>query len=179
PAAAALPPPVEPEPAAAPVEDAEPEVVYVTNDFWRLVSQLIGGVWLLTLLAWWWSSRERTEERREPEPPPVYKQQAKLIKAARKAAAANDKAGVRAALIGWARLQWPDNAPRSIGEIAARVDTPLNEQLRTLSATSYGQGEGDWNGDELGKALRSIRILDETDALDFDSPLPPLMPPGT
>ncbi len=178
PATAALPPPVEPAPAAAPAEDVEPEVVYVTNDFWKLVSQLIGGVWLLTLLAWWWSSRERENEHREPEPPPVYKQQAKFIKAARKAAAANDKARVRAALIDWARLQWPDNAPRSIGEIAARVDAPLSEELRTLSATSYGQGDSDWNGGELGKALRSIRVLDERDELDFDSPLPPLMPPN-
>ena len=136
PATAALPPPVEPAPAAAPAEDVEPEVVYVTNDFWKLVSQLIGGVWLLTLLAWWWSSRERENEHREPEPPPVYKQQAKFIKAARKAAAANDKARVRAALIDWARLQWPDNAPRSIGEIAARVDAPLSEELRPLSDAS-------------------------------------------
>ena len=168
----------EPDVTAAPVEAAEPEIVYVGNDFWKLVSQLIGGVWLLTLLAWWWSSREREQESKEPEPPPVYKQQAKLIKVAKKAATANDKARVRSALIDWARLQWPDDAPRSVGEIASRVAAPLSDELRALSATSYGRGENEWSGAEMAKALRSIRILDEHDELEFESPLPPLMPPG-
>ena len=169
----------DPEPSVAPTQAVEPEVIYVANDFWKLISQLIGGVWLLTLLAWWWSSRERDQERKEPEPPPVYKQQAKFIKAARKAALANDKARVRAALIDWGRLQWPDNSPRSIGEISSRVGAPLSDELRTLSATSYGRDDNEWNGSELAKALRSIKIIDEQDDLDFDSPLPPLMPPGT
>ncbi len=168
-----------PEPTVAPAEAAEPEVVYVANDFWKLVSQLIGGVWLLTLLAWWWSSREREQEQREPEAPPVYKQQAKFIKTAKKAAAQNDKARVRAALIDWARLQWPDDAPRSIGEIASRVSAPLSDELRVLSATSYGMGDKEWNGRELAKALRSITIAEQDEELDFGSPLPPLMPPGT
>tara|TARA_R110002096_G_scaffold97263_4_gene216701 strand:- start:13795 stop:15483 length:1689 start_codon:yes stop_codon:yes gene_type:complete len=170
--------PVEPTP---PAETAEPAAVVVADSFWKLLTQLIGGVWLLTLLAWWWSSRERDRERehREPEPPPVYKQQAKLLKAARKSAAAHDKGGVRRALVEWGRLQWPDDAPRSVGELALRVQPPLSDELYALSACSYGSSNDNWDGNALAKALRSIKVNEPGDELGFDSPLPPLMPPGT
>jgi len=149
------------------------------DGFWKRVSQLIAAVWLLTVVAWWWSSRETKREPREPEPPPIYKQQAKFVKAAKKAAAANDKAGVRAAMIEWGRLQWPDDAPRSIGDFASRIAAPLSEELRTLSASSYSSGVDEWDGKALAKALRSIKLLIEDSEATAESPLPPLMPPGT
>jgi hypothetical protein len=155
--------------------EAEPE----PDGFWKRVSQLIAGVWLLTVVAWWWSSREKTREPREPEPAPIYKQQAKSVKAARKAAMAGDKAGVRTAMLEWARLQWRDDAPRSIGDIANRVAAPLSDELRALSASSYSHGAEDWDGSALAKAIRSIKVLVEDGEAATQSLLPPLMPPGT
>lgn len=175
----AAPPVAEPVDPTPPADTAEPVPLVVADSFWKLVSQLIGGVWLLTLLAWWWSTRENKREIREPEPPPVYRQQAKFVKAARKSAAANDKAGVRSALLEWARLQWPDDAPRSVGELASRVQSPLGDELYVLSASSYGNGDVHWDGKALAKALRSIKVVEPGNDLNFDSPLPPLMPPGT
>jgi oxygen tolerance protein BatD len=148
------------------------------DGFWKRVSQLIAAAWLLTLVAWWWSSREIRREPREPEPPPIYKQQAKFVKAARKAAAANDKAGVRSAVIEWGRLQWPDDAPRSIGDFAMRVAAPLSEELLTLSASSYSSSAVEWDGKALAKALRSISVLVVAGEVTTAEPLPPLMPPG-
>ena len=175
-----LPPPAEPEYAdlANNGRADQPEAEPAPDEFWKRVSQLIGGVWLLTVVAWWWSSRETKREPGEPEPPPIYKQQAKFVKAARKAAAANDRAGVRAAVIEWGRLQWPDDAPRSIGDFAKRVAAPLSDELRTLSACSYSSGTSNWDGTSLAKALRSISVLIEDSEVTTDSPLPPLMPPG-
>ncbi len=180
-AEAILPPPAEPEYAelANNGRADQPEAKPAPDGFWKRVSLLIAGVWLLTVVAWWWSSRETKREPREPEPPPIYKQQAKFVKAARKAAAADDKAGVRAAVIEWGRLQWPDDAPRSVADVAKRVASPLSEELLNLSASSYGSGASEWNGSSLAKALRSIGVLMEDTEAAMDSPLPPLMPPGT
>ena len=155
------------------------ESAMLPDGFWKRVSELIAAAWLLTVIAWWWSSRERHRQIREPEPAPIYKQQARFVRAAKKAAMAGDKAGVRAALVEWGRLQWPDDAPRSVGELAARVTSPLRDELRTLSATSYGTTAGEWNGSALAQALRAINIVMEHDEVAVDDPLPPLMPPGT
>ncbi len=154
------------------------EIAIVPDGFWRRASQLLAAVWLLTLFAWWWSSREKKRERREPEPPPIYKQQAKFLKAARKAALNGDGAAVRAAVLEWGHLQWPDDAPRSVGALAERVSAPLADELRQLSMASYGPGDRDWDGIVLAKALKSIAVLSNDLTNDHDDLLPPLMPPA-
>lgn len=151
----------------------------VADGFWKQASQLLAAVWLLTIFAWWWSSRSTQTETREPAPPPVYKIQAKILHAARKAANNGDRAAVRSAIIKWGRLQWPDDAPRSVGEFASRVSSPLTEELRKLSSVSYGPLLSDWDGQAMAKALRSISVLAEDDKVTAQDPLPPLMPSGT
>jgi hypothetical protein len=129
---------------------------------------------LITLIAWWWSSRPK-RQRREAEPVPIHRQQAKHLRAARKAALSGDGAGVRQAMLGWAVLQWPDDAPRSIGALAARVSAPLADELTRLSSASYGPGDRDWDGKALARAIRSFSVLKEGDSTN-DELLPPLMP---
>ncbi len=179
-AAAIIPPPADSEDAARANNGRgdQPETESAPDGFWKRVSQLIAAAWLLTVVAWWWSSRDTKREPREPEPPPIYKQQAKFVKAARKAAAANDKAGVRVAIIEWGRLQWPDDAPRSIGDFAKRVAAPLSEELLNLSASSYSSSADEWDSKALAKALRSISVLAVAGGVTTAEPLPPLMPPG-
>ena len=170
--------PLEPEPeTAVPVADersVEPVTEAETGGFWQRISELLAAVWLLTLFAWWWSSRPRSKPR-EPAPPPLHKQQAKYLKAARKAALAGDGAALRKALLDWGVLQWPDNAPRSIGELSGRVSSPLADELKYLSSVSYGPDGGDWNGEALAKAIRSFSVLKDN-AAQSDEVLPPLMP---
>lgn len=141
---------------------------------WRRAAELLAAVWVLTLFAWWWSARP-ARTAREPEPVPVYKQQARHLKAARKAALAGDAAGVRAALLEWGQLQWPADAPRSIGVLAGRVSAPLAAELQVLSRLSYGPESGDWDGAALAQALRSFAVLKDDEAAAGDL-LPPLMP---
>lgn len=182
-------PVVEVEPVEAPV--AEPadnsalpaaEAVVAVNDFWQRGTELFALLWLLTLAGWWWSSRsapKKAREPREPDAPPVHKQQKALLKTARKAATAGDSTGVRNALLEWGRLQWPNAAPRSIGEFSGRVAAPLADELRKLSAVTYSKDGGSWDGAALASALRSVSVVVASEAdIAADDPLPPLMPPA-
>ncbi|MGB5337374.1 MAG: BatD family protein [Woeseiaceae bacterium] len=156
------------------------ERTLVSDDFWRRASQLLAGAWLLTIFAWWWSSRDSHRERmrREPEPAPIYKQQSRIAKAARKAALAGDDAALRSALLEWGRLQWPDDAPRSIGALAERVADPLSTELKKLSMASYGPAGRDWDREALAKTLRSISVRKHAAESERAETLPPLMPPA-
>jgi len=182
PAPAATPAPVAQtadEPTQAAGEPAAQAVVAV-NDFWQRGTELFAILWLLTLAAWWWSSRSAPSRRRkatEPEAPPAQKQQAAWLKAARKAATERDGAAVRNAVLEWGRLEWPDAAPRSIGELAERVSSPLADELRALSAASYSKDGGQWNGEALSSALRSVSVIRGGQQASASDPLPPLMPP--
>lgn len=159
---------------ASAVEPGEAVVETVDSGFWRRVAELLGGLWLVTLVGWWWSSRPKRKPR-APETVPLHKQQARCLKAARKAALAGDAKAVRSALLDWGRLQWPDDAPRSVGALATRVSAPLAGELEALSSLSYGPAGSDWDGQKLARALRSFAVL--ADARETDSELlPPLMP---
>ena len=182
-----LPVPVAP-PVEAPAESstdvtpsAEPVTVVVADSFWQRTAELLAVLWILTVAAWWWSSRSqprRSREPRQPEQPPVHKRQAQLLKTARKAAVAGDGAGVRAAVLEWGALQWPDDAPRSIGDLSNRVAAPLADELRKLSSASYGPVGGEWHGEDLAKALKSVSILTPYEERVASEQLPPLMPPA-
>lgn len=145
------------------------------SEFWRLAAEILAAVWLLTIFAWWWSSRPGAAPR-EPEPVPLHRLQARHLKAARKAALANDGRGLRDALLEWGKLQWPDNAPRSIGEFARRVSAPLSDELMTLSRISYGSDASGWDGSKTAQAIRSFAVLESSRFATPDDPLPPLMP---
>jgi hypothetical protein len=155
---------------------ATPQSQLLPNAIWQRATQLLAALWLLTVLAWWWSSRSGKRRPRAPEPPPIYKQQAKWLKAARKAALAGDDHGVRAAMLEWGRLQWPDNAPRSIGALSSRVSSPLADELRKLSGASYGPGDRSWDGGALAKSLRSFAVVSAAEPDTNKNPLPTLLP---
>jgi hypothetical protein len=85
---------------------------------------------------------------------------------------------VRKAILEWGQLEWPTAAPRSIGEFANRVEPPLSDELRQLSAASYSKDGGNWDGNGLASALRNVKIVTSRAAEAADDPLPPLMPPA-
>jgi hypothetical protein len=173
--AAVVPPVVTEQP--APQQDANVSGnPVIQSNFWRRVSEALAGVWLLTVITWWWTRRPVDRMPKEPEPPPVYKQQSRILKAARKAAQAGDGPGIRSALLDWGRLEWPDNAPLNIGDLASRVAMPLSTHLEGLCRADYGPQKESFDGEALAKSLRSISVLQEQkEARPADS-LPPLMP---
>jgi len=180
PSADALPPQVVRPPAAETAgEDAAVTVPAVVQDeFWRRAAEIMAGVWLLTLLAWWWSGRRprRPQTEKAPSEPPLHKRQARHVRDARQAARAGDSALVRRSLLDWARLEWPDSPPRSVGELADRVTEPSAGELRRLARHSYGPAEASWDGTALASALRTLSPRREDRRPAPVDELPPLMP---
>jgi BatD DUF11 like domain len=144
---------------------------------WQRISEGLGVLWLVTVVGWWWMYRQRGPRKapREPAPPPLHRQQARHLRTARKAALDGDATAVRRSLLDWAKLEWPDDAPRSVGVLATRVSEPLADELRQLSRLSYGPQQEAWDGAVMAKALRSFSTTTAADRPDND-PLPPLMP---
>jgi hypothetical protein len=163
-----------------PAQDGEfssaPPTDLIYSDFWRYVSMGFAGIWIMTLIAWWGSRRPTNNMPKEPESPPIHKQQSKFLKAARKGALDGDGNVVRSNMLEWAKLQWPDESVRSIGDIARRVSIPLSTQLQTLCSASYGPGERDWDGNALAKSLRSFSVLTDVVEKQATESLPPLSP---
>jgi hypothetical protein len=173
--------PVDTETTQASADDPSAEAAIAAVTFWQRTAEVLGILWLLTMAGWWWSSRSaprRPREPREAKEPPLQKRQAQALQTARQAAAASDAAGVRAAVLEWGRLQWPDNPPLSVGEFAKRVEAPLSDELRKLSSASYGPQRGAIDADSLSKALRSIAVRREHAREEPTELLPPLMPPA-
>jgi hypothetical protein len=79
-------------------------------------------------------------------------------------------------MLKWGRIQFPDNAPRSIGVLSERVSSPLADELRKLSGASYGPGERAWDGEALAKSLRSFAVVNAAAQDEAKSPLPTLLP---
>ena len=168
---------VVPEITDAPEIEVDPAEPSPQSAFWQLVAEILAALWLLTLVGWWWTTRpRRSREPRQPDPPPIHKQQSRSLKEARKAALEGDGHGVRKALLEWGRLQWPDDAPRSIGALALRVSAPLSDELTLLCSSAYGPNGAKWDGEELARSLRSFAILDDPSKAKYDDPLPPLLP---
>jgi hypothetical protein len=175
---AAVEPP--PEPAPAPAVDPQPGAAVavgspVTSPFWQQVSLGLFVLWILTLGAWWWSLRPKKTVR-DAAPVPTYKLQAKSLKEARKAALDGDSKALSAAMLEWARLEWPAAPPRSIGALADRVSAPLADHLKALSRSSYGPDAPHWDGRALAKALRSFGVRQSESKEERGETLPPLMP---
>ena len=157
---------------------AEPgETVVVHSALWRRVAEVLAGLWLLTVLAWWWSGRPRRVRDDVDAPLPVHKQQARLLRQARKAARDDRPDTVKNSLLEWAKLEWPERPPRSLGDLAERVTDPAASELKRLSRDSYGPAaSADWNGDELARALRTLAPRQEVAEPAMIDGLPPLMP---
>lgn len=170
------PPPEAPAEAAALPAPQSTSTLVVHSSFWRHVSEALVAVWLLTLLLWWSSRRPaRRSSPRLPQEPPAYRQQAAWLRKARRAAGAGEAAACRAAVLEWAKLEWPDDPPRSIGDVARRVPEPLAGELMVLNRNSYGPGEATWDGSSLKRALH--RGIGRNQRRDREAPaLPPLMP---
>ena len=164
-------------PSVVPLEQPAERRAVVSDASWRNASAALAALWVLTLLLWWLTRRDLSPRReKQPEAPPVYKQQARLVKDARRAAREGDMRAVKAALVEWGRLQWPNGTPRSISDLASRVSEPLSSELRTLGRVSYGPGSAGWDGRALDKALRSFTIISPPEELQYAKGLPPLMP---
>ena len=144
---------------------------------WPAATALLGVAWLATLLAWWRAERRR----RTPRTPRLAEtSSARRARHARRAldaaCQAGDASAAAAAVMDWAGADASDlGSPRSLGQLAERVEAPLAEALRALERHLYGRSRTAWDGAALWAAFgrhKSAPVADEVAASD---PLPPLL----
>ena len=148
----------------------------VSDELWRNISGALGVLWILTILFWFYSKPTmKRKERHNVEPP--YKKLEREIRKVIKAAASNEKEKFKQALYDWSKIQWPEDIPRSIEEIASRVKNPLSDELKVFNKIAYGSDQNEtWDGTIMASAIKKISFYNVKDRKKNNRALPPLTP---
>jgi len=107
--------------------------------------------------------------------PVAVPQRKAALQALQQACAANDRHAAADALLNLARTQWPDNPPRGLGALAARLDAGAKE-IGALDRCLYGSGESPWEGSALWNAVRNGLQAKRSEQLPKDDGLGALYP---
>ena len=156
-------------------EVSQPDQI-VSDELWRNISGALGALWILTILLWFYSKpAKKRKEKKTIEPP--YKKLERELRKAKKAASSNEKEKFKQALFDWSKIQWPEDIPRSIEEIALRVKNPLSDELKVFNKIAYGSDQNEsWDGKAMASAIKKISFFDVADRKKNDKMLPPLAP---
>ena len=134
-------------------KQSPPEVISTTaqsNNWGWIVAAVFALAWFITLGLWAWQRRSRALGKGQ------YKH---ALDALEKACTEGDPAKARDALLKWASLHWPDAPILNLTDLTKLVrDAHLKKQLHTLSQALYkGEGGALWRGDELLRAVQSVK----------------------
>ncbi|MCF6323882.1 MAG: BatD family protein [Gammaproteobacteria bacterium] len=147
---------------------SEPTVVLLPESHdrsWRIVSGLLGAGWLLTAVAWFVLRRksERNVDVRDDVIPPDFSAVKKRLQVA---CQHHDMVAAKEAMLGWAAVRWSENPPRSLVDVAQRVDEPLSLELMKLNRQLYSGTDlvsgTEWAGDELWRVFQIELSHDKT-----------------
>ncbi|HFD81172.1 MAG TPA: protein BatD [Gammaproteobacteria bacterium] len=134
---------------------------------------LVTGLALLRLRT---SGRERARSNAEqPAPAAPARRSGDLRRKLQQACEHNDAAAAEQLLLEWAAREWPEDPPRNLAALAARLETGVDEVLR-LERARYGASNGDWDGGPLWEAFRNGLQIRKTGSTDSDDALSPLYP---
>tara|TARA_B100000959_G_scaffold14945_2_gene14634 strand:- start:429 stop:2117 length:1689 start_codon:yes stop_codon:yes gene_type:complete len=161
------------EPVPNKIEQSPPEV---NINLWKNISGILGALWVLTIFFWFFSkpTKKRTVKRTYESPHKKLEQQ---LRRAKNAALSNEKEKFKQAFINWAKLQWPDNIPRSLDEVADRVGKPLSDELKIFNKITYGSYQNElWDGKAMAKAIKRISLLGVSNSKGRTRELPTLAP---
>jgi len=127
--------------------------------FWVSVALLIA--WCITLLGWRLSLRRANnhQEMQLPRSGVNHEKIKVIVKKLKTACQRNEPNLVKALLLDWARQQWPDHPPMSIGAIAVRVDGVLAKELFALNDALYSEEKNHWRGEPLWQAIQQLDVL--------------------
>lgn len=118
--------------------------------FWPYLSGALFVAWILTILAWWRQGRDR--KARAPETREALDAQ-QALQTLRKACKRGKPRDTREALLTWGRATFPANPPLNLMGLSNRIaNKELDEQLHSLDAALYGDGE--WDGALLWKTAK-------------------------
>jgi len=138
---------------------------------WMGISLFLAAGWLFTVLLW---LRQRRGHVPSGERGARVESARSAARGVGDACGTGDPRAVRDALLRWAALHWPAAPPRSIGELAARCDGKLSEELNRLNAALYARESRDWNGGELRREFERAAPRAEKRIAAGDEALEPL-----
>ncbi len=127
--------------------------VWRRSPLWQGVSVLLVFLWIATFIAW---RRARAQPRaaggkqnRGLEAPQVS------ATTLRRACLSDEPRAARQALLHWAAASWPEDAPRSLQELAKRlVNAELRAELARLDRALYASDQDPWRGGPLWQQAR-------------------------
>lgn len=99
------------------------------------------------------------------------------LRTLQRACANNDRRTAAQALLALGQAEWPDDPPRSLGALAARIETG-QAQLQTLDRSLYAADGADWRGAALWKTFRHGLPAKKPRTQGHDDGLTPLYPNG-
>lgn len=73
-----------------------------------------------------------------------------------------DAQAAKAALLEWGKFQWPDNTPKTIGDIGARSSEPFREELHRLNQALYSHSPDVWKGEVLWSVFKQLTAQEDT-----------------
>jgi len=164
--------------AAAPEQDTEaaaPTIVATDTGIWPWVASVLGTGWLLTALGWW---RSRPGSRGRPavagpaaDQPPSGRT---IFRQLRAACAVDDASRVQHLLLQWAKLQYGEAAPASLGALAEMQGDSLAAEIAGLEAHLYGDSDELWRGERLLALLAELNTVNRGGKRASDDALVPL-----
>ncbi len=124
---------------------------FAAPDLWKWASIVLAVAWALTLLLWM-KTRQATDGRTGGR---------RLVNASEATRAiivsckTNDPVKTRDHLLHWARQNWPDRPPMSLGEMAVKAGPELARELRELNRVLYSHDrQQHWSGETFLQAFR-------------------------
>jgi hypothetical protein len=140
---------------------------------WPWIAGITTIGWLVTLLVWWRSHRPEGPQQPAAQPPAPSASLKQLERAVR----AGDAPAAKAALLTWAKQQWPDNPPTNLNEIGRRLGGEAESLIQTLNQALYGQtGDQSWNQPRLYEIIRRTKADKSNKKRQPETALPPLFP---
>ncbi len=128
----------------------------IGDQYWKLLSLALFGVWVLTLFLWYLSRRFR----RNPTGPADRIQEQKVeserrsFRKVRQACENGGMADINRELLDWASIYWPDRPPRNLFELGRRLgDGGLLNLLEKLDRANYAEDETASDGRVLWQAF--------------------------
>lgn len=146
---------------------------------WQTITAAIALGWAVTIALWLHDRRRRTGNKITSTP-----QQIKSGTATSRAALSqlkdacnnNDPRAATQALLAWGNANWPENAPRTLPALAARLaDANVRRVILGLDSLLYCDKPAEWNGRDALMVLTSgLKLPAHTQTKPED--LPPLYP---
>ena len=142
---------------------------------WQGISVLLVFLWLATFIAW-------RRARAKPQAAGVKRYRGleapqRSPASLRRACLSDEPRAAREALLRWAAASWPEDAPRSLQELANRLaNAELHAELASLDRALYASDQEPWRGEPLWQLARKGPLRPAPARPEKEDDLPVLYP---